>query len=111
MILPNATSAFIDDTKLLDYCLSFEHEEGKHKARVFQSALGITQSNFSVLKTAIMTAIQEENAVLTNEISFGRLYRVDFDMPHEAKNARVRTGWIVKNTEDFPRLTTCFVID
>ena len=111
MILPNAASAFIDDTKLVEYCLNFEHEEGKHKARVFQSALGITQSNFSVLKIAIIEAIQYENAVLTNEISFGKLYRVDFVMQHQTKNARIRTGWIIKSNEDFPRLITCFVID
>lgn len=111
MILPNAASAFIDDNKLLDYCLSFEHEEGKHKARVFQTALGITQRNFYVLKIAIMAAILKENAVLTSELSFGKLYRVDFDMQYQTKKVSIRTGWIIKSKEDFPRLTTCFVIN
>jgi hypothetical protein len=44
MKLPNAEKAFIDNKKLLDYCLNPLHEEGKHKARVFQSALGIGEN-------------------------------------------------------------------
>ena len=26
------------------------------------------------------------------------------------RTATVRTAWIIKNEEDFPRLTTCFII-
>lgn len=42
MRLPNAEMAYIDDRKLIGYCLSETHTIGKHKARVFSAVLGIT---------------------------------------------------------------------
>jgi hypothetical protein len=41
MRLPNGEQAFVDNiAKLRDYSLSPLHKEGRHKARVFASALG-----------------------------------------------------------------------
>lgn len=45
MLLPNADQVIISQDKIIDYVLNFEHFEGKNKARVFASALGITKSN------------------------------------------------------------------
>ncbi len=39
MRLPNGNRAVVDLSKLSDYCLSPRHEDVKHKARVFASAL------------------------------------------------------------------------
>jgi hypothetical protein len=44
MQLPNAERAVIDIVKLTDYYLSPDHPRGRHKARVFASALGMTAS-------------------------------------------------------------------
>ncbi len=110
MILPNAHFAHIDDEKLVGYCLSPAHEEGKHKARVFASALGITEGIYFVLRDEILSAVLKEAATLTREISYGVLWQVDFNMTYLNKSATVRTGWIILNNEDFPRLTTCFII-
>jgi hypothetical protein len=41
MKLPNGDQAEISMQKLIGYCLNPEHPSGKHKARVFESALGI----------------------------------------------------------------------
>jgi hypothetical protein len=43
--LPNAERAFLDIAKLRDYSLSPQHKEGRHKARVFASALGLDASD------------------------------------------------------------------
>lgn len=51
MITPNAENAVIDLRKLTDYCLNAEHEIGKHKAGVFESALDLTVENAEELKT------------------------------------------------------------
>ena len=40
-LLPNGDRAIVDIAKLTDYCLNPQHEDGKHKARVFASALGL----------------------------------------------------------------------
>lgn len=110
MQLPNAVNAFVDDRKLTEYCLNLEHEEGKHKARVFAAALGITSEIYIVLKSAIMDAILSEEALFIKELSSGKLYQVDFEMAYFDKSASVRSGWIILKNEDFPRLTTCFVL-
>lgn len=86
------------------------HEEGKHKTRVFASALGFTEGIYFVLRDEILSAVLKEAATLTRKISYGVLWQVDFHMTYLNKSATVRTGWIIRNNEDFPRLTTCFVI-
>jgi hypothetical protein len=43
---------------------------------------------------------------------FGQRYRVDFEMTGVNGNtAKVRSGWIVRSDEDFPRLATVFVLE
>jgi hypothetical protein len=110
MKLPNCENAIVDDAKLIAYCLDPEHKVGKHKARVFQSALRINLANFFILKEAILDAVLTENAIFTNKIAYGDLYNMDFDLTYLERTATVRTAWIVRNEEDFPRLTTCFIL-
>ena len=50
MKLPNADRAVIEIEKLRDYCLSSSHPRGRHKARVFVTALGITADDAEELK-------------------------------------------------------------
>jgi hypothetical protein len=45
MIIPDAERAVVDVRKLRDYCLNSTHDEGKHKARLFESMLGMTASD------------------------------------------------------------------
>ncbi len=52
MRLPNGDRAVVEDAKLLDYCLSPSHPRGRHKARVFAAALGITAAEVALLKGA-----------------------------------------------------------
>lgn len=110
MKLPNAENAFIDDAKLVDYCLNFEHLEGKLKALVFEKKLGITAEIFFVLKNEILEAVHFAEAVLKREDNFGRYFQVDFDLSYLDKTACVRTAWIVRKNENFPRLTSCYII-
>jgi hypothetical protein len=35
MLIPDAENAVVDIRKLRDYCLNLEHDDGKHKARLF----------------------------------------------------------------------------
>ena len=61
MKLPNAENAWIDMEKLTAYCLNPEHERGKHKAIVFESACSITNKNADLLRQALLDgAIQGE---------------------------------------------------
>jgi len=60
-LLPNADKAVAPLEKLRDYSLDSSHPVGKHKARVFASALGITKTDAPRLREMIL------QAVLTNE--------------------------------------------
>lgn len=110
MTLPNANKAFIDDRKLVEYCLNFEHPDGKNKARVFASALGITQESFFVLKAAVLEAVLTEAAILHEETSRGQYWQVDFTLRYLEKSALLRSAWIIRKGENFPRLITCYVL-
>jgi hypothetical protein len=107
--LPNGGRAVADLTKLRDYCLNPYHEDGKHKARVFKSALGVDRADAGWLRERILEAAATRPAVLTAKTSFGILYVLDFVLTTTSGSAVVRSGWIVRHDEDYPRLTTCYV--
>ena len=107
---PDASQADIDPRKLEDYCLSFDHPRGKHKARVFHSSLGVTSQNAAELEIRIREALETEPCTPGPEDRFGRRYAVDFRWEREGRTATVRTTWIIRADEDFPRLTSCYVL-
>jgi uncharacterized protein (UPF0332 family) len=43
-------------------------------------------------------------------VATGRMTVIDFEISHSGKTARVRSAWIVRNDENFPRLVTCYVL-
>jgi hypothetical protein len=110
MLLPNFEIAIIDVDKLVGYCLNSEHFVGKHKARVFKSALGITADTYFVLEFAIRDAISQYDAIFTNESNYGKQYIVDFPIDYNNKYANIRTSWIIKKNEIMPRVTSCYVL-
>lgn len=99
----------MDIAKLTDYCLNPKHEDGKHKARVFAAALGLSGNDGEWLRSRLLDMAHEE-AVLTGESRFGTLYLIDSRLETSRGAAVVRSGWIVRMGEDFARLTTCFVL-
>ncbi len=109
MRLLNASRAVVDLAKLRDYCLNPVHEDGKHKARVFASALGIQRADAEWLKGRLLEAAATGEAVLGEENRFGTLYVVDFSLKTPRGSVVIRSCWIVRLSEDFPRLTTCYV--
>ncbi len=72
MKIPNAESAFVDIVKLRDYSLSPEHEEGKHKARVFAVALGLTVDHAEWLREKLLAAAKPRIAGSEEKRSLGR---------------------------------------
>lgn len=108
--LSNSENAVVEMRKLHDYCLSSEHPRGKHKARVFARALGLTAEDAEELRQALLSAAISEEAVPTEEDEYGRRYMLDFEMSTQVGSAVVRSGWIVCSGEDFPRFTSCWVL-
>ena len=111
MKLPNFENAVIDIAKLRDYCLNPNHRRGQHKARVFAAALGLSAADAEELQDAITEAISNEEATVTKGDQYGQRYVVDFSMQKmDEQQARVRTTWIIRVSEDFPRLTSSYVL-
>ena len=108
--LLNPENAVVETRKLRDYCLSPEHPRGKHKARVFASALGLAAEDSEELRQALLSAAVSEEAAPTGVDEHGQRYMLDFEMSTEAGSAIVRSGWIVRSGEDFPRFTSCWVL-
>lgn len=108
-MLPNADRAFVDLRKLTDYALSMDSDEGQHKARVFRAALGLGPEDAEWLRDRILKGVRSEEAAKTADTDYGPLYRVDLPVETSRGRAVVRTGWIVRTGETFPRLTTCYV--
>ena len=104
-----ADRAVVDIAKLRDYCLNPDHEDGKHKARVFASALGLRQGDADWLRGCLLEAAVSEQAIMILKNRFGTLYVIDFLLKTSSRSAIVRSCWIVRIGEDFPRLTTCYV--
>ena len=110
MKLPNAELAIVDIRKLREYSLDLNHDTGKHKAHVFQAALGMTAENAEELRQILLMIAQTHEAELGRHDEYGQRYRVDFMLEWEGKSAQVRSGWIVEHDSDIPRLTSCYVL-
>ena len=110
MKLPNGHNCDLG-AKLEDYSLNPLHREGRHKARVFDSVLGITRPNVDVLRAAVRSAAAASNeAESLGDNGFGEVFTLRFAMTTSRGSAIVLTGWIILRNDDFPKLTTCHII-
>lgn len=105
-----AAQLVIDQRKLVEYALNPESPYGRHKARVFEQVLGITQANYAELLVQIEQHAPEAEATAGKEDEFGIRYRVDFQVRGaNGREAIVRTGWIVLHGSNEARLATLYV--
>ena len=108
-MLVNARLALIDPRKLTRYCLDPKSPLGRHKARLFKTALGFDLSNYIDLIFAIRDGIIVHEAFHVGTTAHGQIWHVDLPISGPTGVASVRTGWIYEEDSDVPRLTTAFV--
>ena len=85
--------------KLDTYSLDFNHSSGKHKARPFESKLGITKQNMNMLITAIRNvATTSEYAQFTRLDEYGDRYVIVFDLETNRTYAKRKSD--VKRKKD-----------
>ncbi len=109
MRLPNGDRAIVDIQKLTAYCLNLQHTRGRHKARVFASH-GITEVDAEALRGALIEAARNGDASPGPPTPYGHRYSIDFEFQWGERKVSIRSAWIVRNGEDLPRLTTCYVL-
>lgn len=108
MLIPHAENAIVDIRKLRNYCLSLEHDDGKHKARLFSSILGMTADNAEDLRQILLEIIKTHEAQLGRHDEFGQRYTLDFTIEWQNRSAILRSGWIIEHGSNIPKLTTCY---
>jgi hypothetical protein len=110
VLLPNADRVFIDQRKLASYSLAPEHPVGGHKALLFECLLGITTDDADTLRDILLYVAARAEAASGRLDEFDQRYTIDFHLLREPRLVTVRSAWIVRPTEDFPRLTSCFIV-
>lgn len=108
MLLPNCKRAVVDIRKLRDYCLNPLHDEGKHKARLFAAALGMTARDAQELRKILLVAVLDNEAALGRHDQYGQRYIVDFELEWHNRRAIVRSAWIIEDGSTSPKLTSCY---
>jgi len=107
--LPNGQQADLG-AKIEEYVLNPLHREGKHKARVFDSLLGITLANADVLREALRDhAARSDQAEWHGNNGFGDVYVLRVPLSTRKGSATALSVWIIRHGESFPRLTTCYI--
>jgi len=110
MKLPNGDRTELGD-KLERYCLNYEHQKGKHKALLFEKRLGITIANKQILEQALLDAAIEGEAELYKIDQYGTHYDLAFLLHTDIGESLILSCWIIKLTDDFPRLTNTYPIN
>jgi hypothetical protein len=107
--LPRAREARIPTDKLINYALDLTHERGRHKARVFATALGITATDWRYLHDQILENLPEADVRGARLTPFGVSYEVIvmIDGLNGATHP-VITTWIIEPDQP-PRLTSTWV--
>ena len=108
MKIPNAENAIVDIRKLQDYCLNPHHNKGKHKARLFDSLLGMSSNDAEGLCNALLEAVKKQDAQLAEMDAYGQRYTIDFTLEWQHKQATIRSAWIIETNSDIPKLTTVY---
>jgi hypothetical protein len=107
--LPRAREAVIPTDKLVGYALDPAHPRGRHKARVFAAALGISQSDWRYLHDQLLQAIVNAEVRGTRITPHGVLYDVVVLLDGlNGATQRVATIWLVVGDRP-PRLVSTWV--
>ena len=108
--LPNGSRAIIDGRKIADYCLNPDHDDGRHKAHLFQALTGLNRDNAGLLVDALREAAASGDAAVGKVDRYGRRHVIDFEFTGPNGTAMIRSAWIVRTRESVPRLVTCYIL-
>lgn len=100
--------AKISKEKFTKYAL--DYEKAPDKAEAFEKALGYTKDNYEDLIDNIQNHFEQAKWKYKASNQYGKLYEYVMELVGaNGKKANVCTGWILKNGEDEPSLTSAYV--
>lgn len=103
MPLPNSDQAHIDRRKLTEYLLNRNHPDAKGKSAFFCSRYG---HDWKRLRDDLFGHAQGAVADV-EETRHGRRYVIEAPL----SGALVRSVWMIRTGESFPRLVTAYPIE
>ena len=107
--LPQYKGARIPIAKLR-YCLDLGHPTGRHKARVFASALGLTIEDVAVLEKMLRRGISEHEAKRVDEFADGtQRWVVEWIVMGRLGPLRFVSAWDSRGRGTGPRLVSCYL--
>lgn len=107
--LPGHQCAIIPEEKLR-YCLDPMHEEGRDKARVFRSALGIGLEDAAKLESMLREGISGYPALHRGTFRDGtERWMVEWRVAGRLGPLRLISAWSVDGTTRMPRLVSCYL--
>jgi hypothetical protein len=107
-MLPNATLAAIEPSKIRDYLLSSTHPVGRFKSVVFL-ALGYTQQDWTRLRDDLLGHAAKGEALPGEAGPYGKKYIVGGTLTGpNGRTSRFRTVWLLETEASAPRFLTAY---
>jgi len=106
--IPNFELADLPESKILDYLLSENHEEGWGKAKFFKS-IGFTIELWEDLAIALKLHGVENSVAKIEEREFGTRYVVEGPLKSPSgRTVKIRSVWFIATDTTHPRFTTAY---
>ena len=106
MKMLNCENATVNNSKVDNYLLDENHEQGGSKAKFFK-LFGFTDKDSSVLKKSLLEHARERNVDSIQDNNHGRKYILECELNSpDKRNPCVRSIWIIKKGESIPKFIT-----
>lgn len=106
--LPNAQSAEVARTKIVDYLLSTWHPEGMEKARFFLR-FGFSRDKWTDFAEALKNHALTGKVTNTVVAAYGIRYQIDGTLKTpDGRNPEMTTVWQIDSGNSIPRLITAY---
>jgi hypothetical protein len=107
-MLPLASQAVVEPSKVRDYLLSSSHPVGRFKAVVFVS-LGYTAERWEALAADLLQLARTQAAIEGQASSYGKKYEVSGKLVGpDGRSATFTTVWLIKPDKSEPHFITAF---
>lgn len=103
---PNFENPGFDDRKLTEYALNPDHPVGGNKAKVIESATGLTKEDAAAVKQQILDQVKQGETIPGKVDEHGSRYAKDVTLTGPNGTIVVRTAWIVDANTGETRLAT-----
>ena len=110
MKLPNYEKANVPRSKVIDYLLSFNHPDGRSKARFF-TGFGFSIESWETLAQALIYHAAEHDVIKVEASPFGTRYVIEgaISAP-DGRAPHIRTIWFIEQGERIPRFVTAYPV-